>query len=605
MPDPSRRQIFRWMGWFALANAVVLAIVGLRYFQGFAPGGTLLSWVYLLLVYPAHHVLLAVLPLFLVVSPVVLLRPSAKLATVLAVILFALMIAVITLDSLLWAQSRFHLNGLTMQILGWSSWVFAGVMLVIALFFESLLAGWVWRWLQASSHRRGGLLAAFAVAAILGSQLIHAWADAAYYVPVTSVGQQLPVYEGFTAKRQLVKLGLVDPEASRKQEIARRMSQQLAERDKGRLNYPLQPLQCENATRMNVLLIMADALRSDMVTGNVMPFLSGYAQAHGQQFMQHFSGGNSSRMGVFSLFYGLPPGYWAGFEAMQRSSVLVDELQQQGYQLGIFSSSTLYRPVTLDRTAFANVANLRLQTEPANAPAWQRDEILVQDWQHWLDESEPGKPFFGFLFFDSTNAQVYPPGFEQIPGLQAKDDSELGREFANYQRSARFVDQLLETTLADLARRGLADHTVVVITSDHGEEFDESGAGLRDHGSGYTTYQLQVPMILHWPGREAERYEHRSSHYDVVPTLLQDVLGCSNPASDYSSGRNLFAGEDWNWLLAGSYYNYAVLEPDQITVTYPNGQYEVRDWQYRILTDPEVRGNILMEVTEENSRFYR
>ncbi|HET6564976.1 MAG TPA: DUF3413 domain-containing protein [Xanthomonadales bacterium] len=603
--SPGRKQIFRWMGWFAMANALVLAVVGLRYFQGFTPGDTALSWLYLVLVYPAHHVLLAILPLFLVLTPVALMWPSKRVATTLAVILFALMIALITLDSLLWSQSRFHLNGLTMQILGWSSWLFAGVILLIALFFEALLAGWAWRWVESNNNRKGGLVGVVSIAAILASQLIHAWADAAYYVPVTSVGQQLPVYQGITAKKQLVRLGLVDPEASRERQVARRMSQQLADSAKGTLDYPLHPLQCANEVPMNILLVMADALRWDMVNETTMPFLNRFADERAQQFGQHFSGGNSSRMGVFSLFYGLPPGYWANFEAMQRSAVLVDELQRQAYQLGIFSSATLYRPVTLDRTAFANVANLRLQTEPADAPAWERDRILLQDWQQWLDHRDSKSPFFGFLFFDATNAQEYPPGLENEPGLQPTSDSELAVEFANYRRSAWFVDQLLEQVIVDLEARGLDDNTVVVITSDHGEEFDESGAGLRDHGSGYTRYQLQVPMIVYWPGRSAAKYDHRSSHYDVVPTLLQDVLGCSNPAADYSSGNNLFAGVNWSWLLAGSYYNYAVLEPDQVTVTYPNGQYEVRDWNYRILAHPEVRGDVLMDVTRENSRFYR
>jgi hypothetical protein len=86
---------------------------------------------------------------------------------------------------------------------------------------------------------------------------------------------------------------------------------------------------------------------------------------------------------------------------------------------------------------------------------------------------------------------------------------------------------------------------------------------------------------------------------------MQDVLGCSNPPSDYSSGRTLFSGKDWDWLLAGSYYNYAVLEPDQITVTYPNGSFEVRDWNYNISPDPQVRGDVLESVIKENSRFYR
>jgi membrane-anchored protein YejM (alkaline phosphatase superfamily) len=85
MIEHSRKSVFRWMGWFAIANSVVLAAVGLRYFQGFTPGTTVLSWIYLLTVYPAHHVLVSVIPLFTVLTPVVLLRPSRRLATVVAV----------------------------------------------------------------------------------------------------------------------------------------------------------------------------------------------------------------------------------------------------------------------------------------------------------------------------------------------------------------------------------------------------------------------------------------------------------------------------------------------------------------------------------------
>jgi membrane-anchored protein YejM (alkaline phosphatase superfamily) len=419
------------------------------------------------------------------------------------------------------------------------------------------------------------------------------------------VGQQLPVYKGFTAKKQFVRFGLVDPDASREREIARRLSRQLDADNKGMLAYPLKPLQCLNEQPMNFLLVMADALRWDVVDEVTMPFLHRYSQASGQQFGEHFSGGNSSRMGVFSLFYGLPPGYWESFESMQQSSVLIDELQKQEYQLGLFSSATMYRPVSLDRTAFANVTDLRLQTEPADAPSWQRDQIMLEDWRDWLDKKESSSPFFGFLFFDSTNAQEYAPELELDPDLQPSDDHELSQEFANYRRSARFVDQLLKKLLDDLEQRGLAANTVVMITSDHGEEFDESGAGLRDHGSGYTRYQLQVPLVIHWPGRQARAFTHRTSHYDIVPTIMQDLLGCSNDSADYSSGNNLFSGKSWEWLLAGSYYNYAVLEPDQITVTYPNGQYEVRDWNYRIVDHPAVRGEVLMSVSQENSRFYR
>jgi hypothetical protein len=57
-------------------------------------------------------------------------------------------------------------------------------------------------------------------------------------------------------------------------------------------------------------------------------------------------------------------------------------------------------------------------------------------------------------------------------------------------------------------------------------------------------------------------------------------------------------------MVAGSYYNYAVLEPDQVTVTFPNGLYEVRDWNYRLVEKPKFRGSVLEGVSEQNSRFY-
>ncbi|MEE8495972.1 MAG: sulfatase-like hydrolase/transferase, partial [Xanthomonadales bacterium] len=335
--------------------------------------------------------------------------------------------------------------------------------------------------------------------------------------------------------------------------------------------------------------------------------LHGYAAERGQVFAQHFSGGNSSRMGVFSLFYGLPPGYWSSFESLHRSSVLIDELQRQNYQLGLFTSSTMYRPAALDRTAFANVPDLRLQTEPAGDPAWKRDQAITAEWFDWLDRHHTGRnpeqAFFGFLFYDSTNAIVFPGDYPVQ--FSADGAGALAQKFADYRTSVHFVDSLIGSVLDDLARRGLAENTVVIITADHGEEFDDSGAGLKNHGSGYTRYQLQVPMIISIPGKAPSVYRHRSSHYDLISTLMQDVLGCSNPPSDYSSGTNLFSTRDWDWLLAGSYYNYAVLEPDQITVTYPNGSFEVRDWNYKITPDPQVRRDVLESVIKENSRFYR
>jgi membrane-anchored protein YejM (alkaline phosphatase superfamily) len=321
------------------------------------------------------------------------------------------------------------------------------------------------------------------------------------------------------------------------------------------------------------------------------------------RFSNHFSGGNSSRMGAFSLFYGLPPGYFGSFEALQKPPVLMEQLMAANYQPGLFSSSNMYRPVTLDRTAFANVPNLRIETKPVDAPAWQRDRIVTDDWMSWLDQRSPDQPFFGFLFYDAVNDMTYPPEYEGR--VAVNPDDSLAEEFADYKTSVMFVDELLGQVFADLETRGLADNTVLVITADHGEEFNENDDGIKGHGSAFSRQQLGVPMLLAWPGMEPGHVSHRTSHYDIVPTLMRRLLGCSNAYSDYSSGNDLYDGPQWDWLIAGSYYNYAVLEPEQITVTFPNGLYEVRDKNYRLLDSPQFNGEVLEAVMRENTRFHK
>jgi len=599
----SRRQLFRWLGWFAMANAVVFGLIGLRYLGSGSVADTALAWIYLVTIYISHHSWLALLPLLIVLTPFIVIRPSLGWAKTLAVLLMAMMIAVIMLDSLLWSQSRFHINILTLKILGSSSLIFAAVMFVIAILFESLLAGRIWSWVVSAPSHRGRFLGLLVAACFVVAQGIYAWADASYYVPVTSIAQQLPVQRGFTAKKLLVRFGLVDISQSRERQLASRVASGRDQAVAASLNYPLEPLQCSVVDPLNLVIIMVDAMRGDMLGQGLTANMDQFARQRATRFSNHFSGGNSSRMGAFSLFYGLPPGYFGSFEALQKSPVLMDQLMAADYQLGLFSSSNLYRPVTLDRTAFANVANLRIETKPVDAPAWKRDRIMTTEWMSWLDTQTPEQAFFGFLFYDAANDMTYPP--EYADKVEVNPEDPLAEDFADYKTSVMFVDGLVGRVVEDLEKRGLADHTVVIITADHGEEFNENGDGVQGHGSGYSRQQLVVPMLVAWPGIEPQQNSQRTSHYDIVPTLMRRMLGCSNAFSDYSSGRDLFDGPQWDWLIAGSYYNYAVLEPEQITVTFPNGTYEVRDTDYRILDKPQFNGDVLEAVMRENTRFHK
>jgi hypothetical protein len=167
------------------------------------------------------------------------------------------------------------------------------------------------------------------------------------------------------------------------------------------------------------------------------------------------------------------------------------------------------------------------------------------------------------------------------------------------------VDGLIEQVTDQLKQQGLYDKTLILITSDHGEEFNDNGLNFWGHGSNYTKYQVQVPLLIHWPGRDSQAYPQRTSHMDLSPTLLTEVLGCSNDPKEYSIGRSLFDRSPRPWIYAGSYYNYGILMPDSILETYPTGNFELLDNQNRPLPENKLDTATSLAVLESLSRFYR
>ncbi|MBE9548658.1 MAG: DUF3413 domain-containing protein [Proteobacteria bacterium] len=593
-----RSRLLRFIGWFSAVNALLLGLIGTRFLLYYGLPEGVLAGIYLLLAWTGYYSVLAFVPFFLLSLPLLLFWPRRGVVTGVLVFVAAFLAAALLLDSLVYAENRFHITLLTAKILGWQSWLFFGIYFFIGLMLETMLGKQVWQWVEGKKKRGGRLLAGFILFSIIASQLIHIWADAAYYTPVTSLSQYLPGYRGTTAKRTMVNLDLVDLNQARERSLARRLADNSTG---GQLSYPLNPMRCTlPGEKLNVLLILVDAMRSDLLSYATAPNLMEFSTRAGQ-FTDHYSGGNSSRIGVFSLFYGLPPNDQLTIEAVQQPAVLINQLQQANYRFGIFSSSPIYRPVQLDRTAFANIPNLRISTKPENATHWRQDEIIVDEWREFLDQQDQ-QPFFGFLFFAAVNGGRPPPEYRPKFDMIATDP--MPEKQAKYSTAMHFVDGLIQQVLDDLEERGLLESTVVIVSSDHGEEFDETGQGFRKHGSAYTDLQLKVPMLIHWPGKGAGVFDHRSSHYDVAPTLLKGVLGCNNPEADYSLGHDLYSRKSWPWLLVGSYYNEAVVSPDDILISFPGGGFEVRDRQYRLIDKPQLDKDLLRKVMQQRSRYH-
>src|SRR6266436_4666837 len=541
----ARRRLLRWGSWFAVANAAVLGVVGVRYLWYYSALGLSPAWVYAILAYMGQMSALAYLPFLLLLVPAIVLLPRPHVILPLAVVLASVALGVLLLDSLVFAENRYHLSPLRFALLAPQTWAFLALYVLLGVAIEAMLAGWLWKRTAHPPVRQiGRYLAAGLAICFVSSHLIHAWADAHYYVPVTAFTRYLPLY--FPLKD------------------SRRMA----------------PLRCQPpSSPLNVLLVVIDGMRADTLTPAVAPRLAGFAPET-IRFDAHYSGGNASRAGMFSIFYSLPATYWDAFADVARPPVLMDLFREYGYQLGLFSSSPLDSwVVELDRTALARIPNLRLGTVSPSPGSSSRDRILTDEWYAWLDQRDATRPFFGFLFYNAAVAFEPPEHYEPVVPVRP-GGTEWKRRHVRYLNAVHYIDSLIGNVLDDLKRRLLLERTVVIVTSDHGMEFDENGLGFTGHGTAYSKLQLHSPLLVRWPGRPPGRVTRRTSHNDLVPTLLTGVFGCTNPPSDYASGQSLFAGSQWDWLIAASHNDFALIEPDRVTIAYP-ADYEIRDRNYR------------------------
>jgi arylsulfatase A-like enzyme len=202
------------------------------------------------------------------------------------------------------------------------------------------------------------------------------------------------------------------------------------------------------------------------------------------------------------------------------------------------------------------------------ASVYLRSDALYAHIERWLQD-QPPEPFF--LYVHATD-----PHFPYVPlrqyarpfRPQAIDRAggritEAARPFHNgrerwgtrpvplapsdvsvlralYDGEIRMADEYFGRLLDALSDRGLLDNTLVVLTSDHGEEFLEH----RGVAHGQTLYAelVRVPLVVRLPGsaRSGRHVDALAQHVDIFPTVL-DVIGL--PVPQGLDGLSLLAAE--------------------------------------------------------------
>ncbi|MDO1778423.1 LPS biosynthesis-modulating metalloenzyme YejM [Escherichia coli] len=570
-------QMVSWGHWFALFNILLSLVIGSRYLFIADWPTTLAGRIYSYVSIIGHFSFLVFATYLLILFPLTFIVGSQRLMRFLSVILATAGMTLLLIDSEVFTRFHLHLNPIVWQLVinpdeneMARDWQVMFISVPVILLLELVFATWSWQKLRSLTRRRrfARPLAAFLFIAFIASHVVYIWADANFYRPITMQRANLPLSYPMTARRFLEKHGLLDA-----QEYQRRLIEQ-GNPDAVSVQYPLSELRYRDmGTGQNVLLITVDGLNYSRFEKQ-MPALAGFAEQN-ISFTRHMSSGNTTDNGIFGLFYGISPSYMDGILSTRTPAALITALNQQGYQLGLFSSdgftSPLYRQALLSDFSMPSVRT-------------QSDEQTATQWINWLGRyAQEDNRWFSWVSFNGTNI----------------DDSNQQAFARKYSRAAGNVDDQINRVLNALRDSGKLDNTVVIITAGRGIPLSEEEETF-DWSHGH----LQVPLVIHWPGTPAQRINALTDHTDLMTTLMQRLLHVSTPASEYSQGQDLFNPQRRHyWVTAADNDTLAITTPKKTLVLNNNGKYRTYNLRGERVKDEKPQLSLLLQVLTDEKRF--
>jgi N-sulfoglucosamine sulfohydrolase len=208
-----------------------------------------------------------------------------------------------------------------------------------------------------------------------------------------------------------------------------------------------------------------------------------------------------------------------GWELNDYGRHIVHPLREAGYWSALIGEQHVSRdPDVLGYDHIVDIGTTRVQSI---APA------AIQ-----LLRTRPPEPFFLSVGFFETHREFFEPSSVRdtlygAPPSNLPDTPEVRKDMASFKASARSLDQGVGAVLNALDENGLADNTLVVLTTDHGLPFPGAKGTLSDRGLG-------VMFLLRGPGGFLGGHvtDALVSHVDLYPTLCE-LAGASVPADTH------------------------------------------------------------------------
>jgi membrane-anchored protein YejM (alkaline phosphatase superfamily) len=280
--------------------------------------------------------------------------------------------------------------------------------------------------------------------------------------------------------------------------------------------------------KIDMVWITIEAFRADAISEKTTPYL----WSHADEFQlkldrNHWSGGNASQFGLFSMFSGISGYHLQTFIREGIPIPFLNLLAQNGYRIrvadrGYFKfaqfPSVFFPPGTLTGKAHGR--------SPEKADASMTDALLED-----MNARSPG-PSIDIIPFDATHwpfaywpeDKIFEPAGAVSHGHFTRTPAEAEEAHNRFRNASRGVDRQIARIVEALRARKALDHTILIVTGDHGEEFLERGQVF--HCGAMNDFQGRPVLWMHFPDISipAIKSDDLTSHTDIVPTLL-DFLG--------------------------------------------------------------------------------
>lgn len=364
------------------------------------------------------------------------------------------------------------------------------------------------------------------------------------------------------------------------------------------------------APELNVLVVSFDALRADALGSygynrQTSPNIDQFAN-RSIVFENAYSAAPVTPTSFAAAFTGQYPfRVFIGWE-LQKTLTLASVMKNHGYRtFGLFNNVQLAQERNFDQGFESfDVANEPDETTLAKAKTLLSEHAHEQffGWIHFISPHTP----YRFRPMSSHLASKQDEGrFALTTGghFEVESEQELKRARDLYDGQIFFADDLFAQLLSYLDELKLTEKTIIMLTSDHGEEFMEHGQ--LQHNSTYEEV-IRIPMILYHPALEtAQRTQIPYMNVDLFPMTLA-LAGIEQPAA--LDGLDLYASGAplRHRIITGMTNNkrYEVAMADEGKKLMQICTPEFSEMLYDLIADPMERNDIVLDQPQmANSLF--